>query len=227
MFKDDPDISTNKRHEPKYKLASNLVRSINTDNSLMLRPHKNRLIHRPVQDNRTGSYGNGGNNAKKRKLRRKLQKLMEKCNEGHQKACNRLRRERSNNGNLVRSLDRRSSANKNSGSGSGNRNRRKLTKKERKERRKQRKLAKRQRRRLLRIQRKQKKQSKQNKRRQTRSLPTQKQCRTKYIDSGDCPHCSSTCPMLKHPETGKLTFTNWLKIVSKLRAKRATVFFLI
>ena len=193
MFKDDPDISTNKRHEPKYKLASNLVRSINTDNSLMKRPHKNR-IHRPVQDNRTGSYSNN-NASKTRKLRRKLQKLMEKCNEGHQKACNRLRRERSNNGNLVRSLDRRSSVR----SGE-NRNRRKLTKKERKERRKQRKMARRERRRLLR---KQNRKNKKNKnRRQTRSL---KQCRTKYIDSGDCPHCSSTCPPLKNLETGKLT----------------------
>ena len=193
MFKDDPDISTNKRHEPKYKLASNLVRSINTDNSLMKRPHKNR-IHRPVQDNRTGSYSNNNNASKTRKLRRKLQKLMEKCNEGHQKACNRLRRERSNNGNLVRSLDRRSSVR----SGE-NRNRRKLTKKERKERRKQRKMARRERRRLLR---KQNRKNKKNKnRRQTRSL---KQCRTKYIDSGDCPHCSSTCPPLKNLETGKL-----------------------
>merc|ERR1712062_393598 len=151
MFKDDPDISTNKRHEPKYKLASNLVRSINTDNSLMKRHHKNR-IHRPVQDNRTGSYSNN-NASKTRKLRRKLQKLMEKCNEGHQKACNRLRRERSNNGNLVRSLDRRSSV-RNSGE---NRNRRKMAKRER--------------RRLLR---KQNRKNKKNKnRRQTRSL---KQC---------------------------------------------------
>ena len=200
MFKDDPDISTNKRHEPKYKLASNLVRSINTDNSLMKRPHKNR-IHRPVQDNRTGSYSNN-NASKTRKLRRKLQKLMEKCNEGHQKACNRLRRERSNNGNLVRSLDRRSSVR----SGE-NRNRRKLTKKERKERRKQRKLEKRQRRRLLRIRRRQNK-----KKRKPRSLP---QCRNKYIDSGDCPHCSRTCPMLKHPETGKLdTYINILTMDS-------------
>ena len=195
MFKDDPDITTNKRHEPKYKLASNLVRSINTDNSLMLRPHKNRLRHRPVQDNRTGSYGS----SQKRKLRRRLQKLMEKCNEGNQKACNRLRRERSNNGNLVRSLDRRSSKNS-----------RKLTKKERKERRKQRKLEKRQRRRLLRMQRKRNKQNK-KKSRKTRSLPI---CRSKYIDSGDCPHCSRTCPMLKHPETGK--FINCKFSLSKI-----------
>ena len=80
-----------------------------------------------------------------------------------------------------------------------NRNRRKLTKKERKERRKQRKMARRERRRLLR---KQNRKNKKNKnRRQTRSL---KQCRTKYIDSGDCPHCSSTCPPLKNLETGKL-----------------------
>ena len=188
MLKDDPDITTNKRHSPKYKLASNLVRSIDTDNSLMSRPLKNRHRHRPVQGNRTGGYDRN----EKRKLRRRLQRLMHLCNEGDEKACKKYHRRQKSNSDLVRSLDRRSSKNR----------RTKLSKKERRERRKQRKLARKQRRRQLRQQRKQNKRNKRKQNRKQRSINSN-QCRTKYIDSGNCPHCSRTCPRVKQPETGE------------------------
>ena len=189
MFKDDPDISTNKRHSPKYKYASNLLRSIDTDNSLMSRPQKNRHRHRPVQGNRTGGY----DRKEKRKLRRRLERLMHECNSGDEKACKKYHRRQKSNSDLVRSLDRRSSKHQ---------RRNKLSKKERKERRKQRKMARKQRRRLQRQQRKQKQKSSRRKRK-PRSV-SGGQCRTKYIDSGNCPHCSRTCPRVKQPETGKL-----------------------
>ena len=200
MLKDDPDITTNKRHSPKYKLASNLLRSIDTDNSLMSRPLKNRHRHRPVQGNRTGGYDRN----EQRKLRRRLQRLMHLCNEGDEKACKKYHRRQKSNSDLVRSLDRRSSKNR----------RTKLSKKERKERRKQRKLARKQRRRQLRQQRKQNKRNKRKqKSRQQRSINSN-QCRTKYIDSGNCPHCSRTCPRVKQPETGKLKFLSKASVAS-------------
>lgn len=196
------------RRLEQYKLASNLVRSIQPDdaeskNSLNTRLHKKKYKHKVV-DNRTGSFES--RKEEKRRRRRRKQRQIQKCKEGNEVACKKLKQLEDEeealraNSDLIRSLDRRSSRKNNDGKAT------KLTKEQRRELRRERKrlkkLAKR-RRRLLRQQ-ERKKNKKNNSNRSARSITSSsQQCRTKFIDSCSWPHCNRSCPKLKNPETGK------------------------
>lgn len=196
------------RRLEQYKLASNLVRSIQPEeaeskNSLNTRLHKKKYKHKVV-DNRTGSFES--RKEEKRRRRRRKQRQIQKCKEGNEVACKKLKQLEDEeealraNSDLIRSLDRRSSRKNSDGKAT------QLTKEQRRELRRERKrlrkMAKR-RRRLLRQQEKKKKKKKSN--RSTRSISGGSgQCRTKFIDSCSWPHCNRSCPKLKNPETGKL-----------------------
>ena len=78
------------RTSEQYKIASNLVKSMDDDsgsNSLNSRLNKRKRKHK-VTDNRTGSVSK---RLDKWKKRRRTRKQIEKCNEGNQHACLKLK----------------------------------------------------------------------------------------------------------------------------------------
>lgn len=214
MLADAPEKRRHQREREQYKLASNLVRSINSEdsrNSLNTRLHRKKHRHQVV-DNRTGGFKKSSVSRDERRRNRKRDRMVQKCRENNSAACKKLKafddqvEAMRANSDLVRSLDRRSSRNGKKKDAGSRKNKKRLSKAERRERRqrrKERKLAKRQRRLL----RKQQKQLRKKQARRSRSVSQpqrQAQCLTKYIDTCSWPHCNRSCPKLKNPETGKL-----------------------
>ena len=213
MLSDAPD---RRRHDKEhYKLASNLVRNLPIDNSgNSLYSAGNRKHRKKVTDNSTGSMKLPLRDENRRRRRRK-QRQIKKCQEGNDQACQKLKAMEDEdlkrvNGDLLRSLDRRSSRN-------GNNN---LTREEKRklkrERRRQRKMEKRQKRKLRKKQRREQKRKNRkqqrknvakNESRNKRSSPNlQCPAKAKYIDNCGWPHCNRSCPKLKNPETGNTLF---------------------
>ena len=254
MYNDGPEIQRRHENTERYKLASNLVKKLHTAvdenqvpnsqnhirlNTRRFKHNNNNDKNKQILDNRTNSVKL---REEKRKKRRRRQRLIQKCEEGNMKACQKLKirdhhhndlNQDNVNSDLVRSLDRRSSR-KNGGSKTKSKNKKKLTKAERRERRRKRRERKRQKRRQRekRLKRQQRKREKAEKRKREQDLisnpPRKKRlsdmlkslernqngkCRMKYIDTAcDFPHCNPSCPKLVNPKTGKNLFKYFLKI---------------
>ena len=221
-----------------YKLANNLVRSL-----------RGRQDDEDREENRRNSIGS---HLSSRRHKKRKNKNRTKANRHRRRHRCRTRsnkcqspeeiefEEMLKNGNLVRSLDRRSSANKEKKDGKkeqkdGKKGKKKLTKKERRQKRRERKREKRRQRKAR--QKRQRAQARKERRRLRkaqqehrrlregsttttpaprvrRSATPEPQCgaSTKLIDDCSWPHCNPTCPKLKNPETGQeIDFLSLLK----------------
>ena len=213
MLSDAPD---RRRHDKEhYKLASNLVRNLPIDNSgNSLHSGGSRKQRKKVTDNSTGSMNLRVRDENRRRRRRK-QRQIKKCHDGNDQACQKLKAMEEEdlkrvNGDLLRSLDRRSSRN-----GGNNNLTREEKRKLKRERRRLRKMEKRQKRLLRKKQRreqrrKNRKQSRKNMKKNESSRNKRSthnlQCPSKYVDNCGWPHCNRSCPKLKNPETGASRF---------------------
>ena len=232
----------------------------NDRNSISTRLQKSREPSRvdrqlELKTNTRSGIASFGDNSRLRRQRRRMRLLRQRCRQGDSDACQRLRKlikqqsqdleqfdedrldldDESFNGDLVRSLDRRSSKRRQRRKKKKalteeellKKRERKLKKQQQKEERRKKRKERREKRRLMKEQRRKEKRRKMEEAKaagsdvtgdvatsvekrhtlRVRSVTetTSPKCQFKMVDSCTWPHCNPSCPKLKNSETGEIS----------------------